>query len=214
MAVKHGVLSLGLLLVAAQVVAAEALPDGYYATKADYRAGIVTLGPLPQPDFAPSLDAGGDTCATPPTIFSTTPFNDTSTTIGANNTVTTLPIACNSNYTQVAGPDVIYRFTMGPTHTAVGITVTPTGWDASIYLLTACPAGTGNTGACPSGAGSDAGGTGIAETISATATNALPAGTYFLFVDSFFASGPDAAGPYSLAVSGTLPVELIDFSLE
>jgi hypothetical protein len=198
--------SLCCLLLAVTPLASAA--DGYYATKADYRAGRPSELPAPLETLVPGTNAGGDTCASP-TVFSTTPFNDSGTTVGANNTVGTLPITCNTVYTQVAGPDVIYQFGLNPTHSGVVISVTPSGgYDTSIYLLTSC--GTGTT--CPNGAGSDAAGANGVETISATVTNALPTSTYFLFIDSFYATGALSAGAYALSVTGTLPVELLEFS--
>lgn len=199
--------ALCLLVIIAPLASAA---DGYYATKADYRAGRLSALPTPAETLLPGTNAGGDTCASP-TAFSTTPFNDSGTTVGANNTVGSLPITCNTVYTQVAGPDVIYQFGLNPTHTGVVISVTPSGgYDTSIYLLTTC--GTGTT--CPNGAGSDAAGANGAETISATVTNGLSTGTYFLFVDSFYATGTLSAGNYALSVTGTLPVELLEFSAQ
>jgi hypothetical protein len=208
--------------------AASAQRGGYYASKADERAGRLTPGSAPVP---PSVtNAGGDTCAAATVIPNGAGnFTDSGTTIGANNTVTTLPAGC-SDYTAVAGPDVIYTFTLGALAnrgTPLTITVTPTGatgYDTSIYTLSTagvgCPAGTANviTTNCVNGA--DAGSFGAPETITDAETDAMAAGTYFLFVDSFYSTGSAGqpnrlAGPYDLVVGARpLPVELLDFSID
>ena len=136
-----------------------------------------------------------------------TNFVDTGTTLGANNTVSSIPLACNTLYTQTAGPDVIYRFVLPPlaqrTVTNCSISLDPTGasWDTSIYTLsdtgTGCPAGTGNGAAnCVNGA--DGLGSNGTEVIGDAAIDAMPAGTYYLFIDSFYATGALSAGTYSL----------------
>lgn len=141
-----------------------------------------------------------------------TSFTDTGTTIGANNTVNAVQAGC-SNYTTTAGPDVIYRFTLPAVASRIptcSITLTPTGgtgYDPSIYILrnvgaNSCPAGTANiANNCRQGA--DAGSFNAAETITDAEMDTLPAGTYYLFVDSFYSAGSAAQpnrhqGPYSL----------------
>ena len=83
------------------------------------------------------------------------------------------------------------------------------------HFLNRCPLGlAGMFLSSARGAGSDAAGANGVETISATVTNGLPTGTYFLFVDSFYATGALSAGAYALSVTGTLPVELLEFSAQ
>lgn len=195
--------------------------NGYYKTKADERAGRLTPGqPAQQPD-APTV--GGDNCnaAVPMNPGVGLTFNDTGTTVGANNTVTSVQAGC-SNYTTNAGPDVIYTFSLGPlasrgTPLTIGLTTSTPTYDPSIYTLSTagvgCPAGTANAVTnCVNGA--DAGLAGDPETITDAETDAMAAGTYFLFVDSFYATAA-GSGAYALAFGvGPLPVELIDFKLE
>jgi len=138
-------------------------------------------------------------------------FTDTGTTINANNTVTAINGGC-STYTTVAGPDVIYRFALPPLASRTptcSITLTPTGgtgYDPSIYILrntgTSCPAGTGNA-ATNCATGSDVGVGNAAETINDGQLDALPAGTYYLFVDSFYTTAGKSSGAYSLAFNCT-----------
>lgn len=208
--------------------AATAQRSGYYATKADERAGRLTPGVQTAPSGAVT-NAGGDACAAATVIPNGAGnFTDSGTTVGANNTVNTLNAGC-SNYTTVAGPDVIYTFALGAVAnrgTPLTITVTPTGatgYDPAIYTLstagTGCPAGTAVTVTnCVNGA--DAGLANTAETITDAETDAMAPGTYFLFVDSFYSAGTAAApnrhnGPYDLVVGARpLPVELLDFSID
>lgn len=212
----------GLALLLCLVAVPVAMADGYYATKADYHNGVLTPG-TPPAGGGGSLQ-GGDTCASPPTNIpgqgAGGMFMDTGTTVGADNTVGTLPIACNGNYTTVGGEDVIYEFTTGaaasPTFT---VATTSLDYDPSIYLTTTC----GNGTTCPAGAGADncfaanAGGNPCgAVSTESFGPIALAASTqHFFYVDSFYAAGGQrSAGPYNLTVAGALPVELIDFSVE
>lgn len=210
-----------LACVAVWTSSAYAAQDWYYKSKADARAGVRTPG---QPSVAPpGPNVGGDNCAQA-VVINPGPgatFNDTGTTIGANNTVNNIQAGC-TEYTQVAGPDVIYTFSLGPLAargTPMTIVLTPTAaWDPAIYNLSTAPPG------CPPGPaavvtncvnGADAGLASAAETITDAETDAMAAGTYFLFVDSFYTTGALSAGPYSLAFGvGPLPVELIEMSIE
>ena len=150
------------------------------------------------------LADGNDNC--PGANIATLPFNDTGTTIGGNNTITSHASATCTNYTAVAGPDKIYRIEIG-TAGSLNITVTPTGgYDAAIYLLNdatfACPAGTGTAGvplaACVAGADDVL--ANAAETI--TVASIAP-GIYSFYVDSFYSTGALSAGPFTVAATGT-----------
>lgn len=157
-----------------------------------------------------TVPAAGGTCGAP-TAFSAVPYNDTGTTVGATNIVGSLQSGC-SNYTTVAGPDVVYSFVAG-TGANLTFTVTPEDpdYDPAIYLLSTCATGTGAS--CING--SDAYYYGEAETFS---VSTLAAGTtYYLHVDSFYSTtgggAAYASGPYSLNVTGTLPVQLQSFEI-
>ena len=172
-----------------------------YATKADYRNGVMTdLGSA----AAAVPKAGGDTCATP-TAIGPTPYTDSGTTLGAVNDVAAVPIACNGNYTAVAGPDHIYSVTVGAGNN-LSFTATPTAaWDPSIYLLSTCGTGT----SCVTGADD-----GLSNTAESFSASGLAAGTYFFYVDSFYSTGALSAGPYTVDITGTVPVELQGFSVD
>jgi hypothetical protein len=168
----------------------------YYATKADERNNVLTSGSVPHQ---------GGTCATP-NNFTATPFNDTGTTVGGTNTVATIPAGC-SDYTAVAGPDLVYSFTVGTgSNLTFTLSTSTATYDPSIYLLSTC----GNGTTCVIGA--DAGLQGATETFN---TAALTAGTtYFFYVDSFYATTSAlSSGAYTLDITGTLPVELSKFEI-
>ena len=213
---------LGLAVIVAVGCLARPVLADYYATKADERAGRLTPGPAPNTPGKLAPLAGTDTCPGTPIPAGAADFTDTGTTIGATSTVDTLQPGC-SDYIQVFGPDVVYTFDLGPVGAraaTLAITVTPTGgtgYDTAIYTLstagTGCPSGTGSTVTnCVNGA--DAATGNGAETISDAETDAMAAGTYFLFVDSFYTSAPKTAGSYNLTMNRPLPVELLDFEIK
>ena len=116
-----------LLLLPAAVLcftgAVRAADDWHYATKADARAGRRTPGravPTPPP-LDP--DAGGENCGTATAIPAPLPFTDSDDTTGNASDVGLLPDGC-SNYQIVDGPDLVYSFTVGAGN-SVAFTVTP-----------------------------------------------------------------------------------------
>lgn len=192
------------ILVAAVAVALAGVADAadmipVYATKADERAG------QPSGHVAAAVRAGGDTCATAPAV-TTTPFNDSGSTVGATNNNNNLSAGC-SDYTTTAGPDHVYSFVAG-----VGASLTFTlstsssSYDPSIYLLSACDAGTTN---CVTG--SDSGLAGVTESFSASGLTL--GATYYFYVDSFYSTAA-GSGPYTVDITGVVPVELGSFSVE
>src|SRR5947208_530355 len=78
--------------------------DGYYATKSDEKAGLLTPGPVAAAPGARTPDVGGETCAVATGIGSL-PYSDTDNTTGHVNDINAIPAGC-SDYTQVAGPDL------------------------------------------------------------------------------------------------------------
>ena len=171
-----------------------------------------------------SAFVGGDNCpgaTVPPGTYTTgTPYTDSGSTVGANNTVTSIQTGC-SNYTTVAGPDHIYAFKISALGAAPTISMTTsTGtYDPAIYILNGatgamCPAGTANAVTnCLKGA--DVGLAGAGETITTARINTLPLNTQlYLFVDSFYSTAA-GSGNYivnfsDMTVVGNAPVQHID----
>ncbi|HXU47201.1 MAG TPA: hypothetical protein VN783_16865 [Thermoanaerobaculia bacterium] len=217
---------LTLAILALPLAAAQ---SGYFASKADERAGHLTPG---NPPAGPTLRVGGNTCAAALAIANpgAATFTDSGTTVGADNTVQSVRAGC-SDYTTTAGPDVIYQFDLGPVAargTPLTITVTPTlaSFDPAIYTLSTaapgCPAGTGATLVANCVNGADSGLANAPETITDAETDAMAAGHYFLFVDSFYAAGASCPqgglcgdGTYNLSFgTGPFPVELMNFQID
>jgi len=217
-----------LLVLALAMAAQPARPadDGYYATKADAQAGRRTPGrPLVAPR-PPAPDTGGENCATA-TVIASLPFGDSDDTTGNVSDVDALPAQC-SDYTQVSGPDLVYSFTVSAGN-SVAFQVTPTNaiYDPAIYVLGAC----GDGSSCVVGADSCVR-SGFTpqpdDCLDGDADEDVPPmayapGTHAVYVDSFYAAGASCGGqgsvqcgtgPYTLSVTGTLPVDLHNFGIE
>ena len=111
-----------------------------FLTKADERNGVLSPG-------GNEVTGGGASCGTAPVIGSL-PFADSGTTVGASNTVGSIPAGC-SNYTTVAGPDEIYLFTTGAgASVGVSLDATTAAYDPAIYILSTC--GTSSGSGCTS----------------------------------------------------------------
>lgn len=150
------------------------------------------------------LFAGTDNC--PGTLIPAgTSFSDSDTTVGANNTVDSFNAGCTA-FPQSHGPDKIYKLVLPSVAVRNAntpnctITSTPTpgsGYDTAVYMLTptgnGCPTGTGNV-VTNCVAGKDNGGNNTPEQITDAQLDALPAGVYFVFVDSFYNSNPAGSG--------------------
>jgi hypothetical protein len=184
------------LTVASAAYAADELPARGHGRKAALQQQILQNG-------GNSVMAGGN-CTTP-TQFSSVPYSDSGTTVGATNIISSIPSGC-SDYTTVAGPEAVYSFVAG---NSANLTFTVEGfgdYDTSIYLVSTCNSGT----TCIAGADSTYYG---AETFS---VSSLTSGTtYYLHVDSFYSSASAyGSGDYTLDVTGTLPVSLQEFSID
>ena len=202
------------LLIASTLILAgvAGAQDGHYASKADERAGRLTPGSVAAAPGNRAPNVGGEDCTAPTPILSV-PFSDSDDTTGNVDDLTTLPVGC-SDYTSVAGPDLVYSFTAG-NGASLTFTVTPNSadYDTAVYVLGTC----GNAMSCLSG--HDTGFAGDPETIP---TQAYPVGTHAVYVDSYYAATTVCPqngllcgfGPYTLTISGTLPAELIQFRIE
>ncbi|HEY5923927.1 MAG TPA: hypothetical protein VIV11_19745 [Kofleriaceae bacterium] len=128
---------------------------------------VQVLGGPTMPDAPPPMPTP-DLCATAPAITAGTHAGDTTTYLDNS----TPPGQCTNGFSAFGG-DAFYRvdLTAGQMVTA---TVTPSGWDAMLYVIEGCMPST-----CTAGA--DAGGPGAPETTTFTAPNDGP---YHLVVDS------------------------------
>src|SRR6185436_10314685 len=134
--------------------------------------------------------AGGEIYATATPIVSL-PFNDTGNTTGHVNDRDTIAAFC-STYVDTSGPDLVYTLELGVGN-SLNITVDPApGYDTSIYLYKGC--GTGEQ--CTAGADN-----GQSNDPEAFSVSNLAPGTYYLWVDAFYAND---AGSYTLSVTGVL----------
>jgi hypothetical protein len=220
------VLIASMMLLAGSAIA----QDGYYATKADAKAGRLTPG-RPAGDPGPaSPDVGGENCGTATGIGSL-PFNDSDNTTGHVDDNNAVPVNCGTGFAQSLGPDLIYVFSTGPgNNIAFNVNPTNTIFDPSLYILGTCGNNTtcvvGVDGclaqgqpqdptSCPDGDGD--------EDIPALLDRFAP-GTHAIYVDSFYPGAPFpcggqnfqpcGSGPYTLSVTGVLPAELIDIRIE
>ncbi len=159
-----------------------------------------------RPDGSFTTLVGTDNC--PGTPICSLPFNDSDTTVGANNTITTHTGGCGTPYTTVAGADKIYTLNVTSATNTFTFTVTPTpgsGFDSAIYLARTCPTGTANTisaANCVLGADATTG-----NGVETFTVNNIAIGTYSFFVDSFYSTPSGATqrhqGPYTLSITGT-----------
>jgi hypothetical protein len=224
---KRAGMTRSLWLVALVAVSAPALADEwYYATKADAKADRRTAGrPVATPQGTTPL-TGGENCGTA-TAIAALPFSDSGDTTGHVSDVSTLPAQC-AEYTQVAGPDLVYAFTVGPGN-SVAFQVTPTNatYDPAIYVLGARADGSscviGADACVRAGFSPQPPGCLDLDADEDVPALAYAPGTHAVFVDSFYAAGATCdgeggvqcgAGPYTLTVTGTLPVALHRFEIE
>lgn len=152
--------------------------------------------------------AGADTCPGTP-ITLPLPFNDTGdTSVATTNDVGSNDVSCASLLPSPTdpGPDQIYSFTILGPGNGLTITVTNAGlYDTSIYVLSTCGDGT----SCVA----------YSDTIPSNPTEvitlpALAAGTYYLYIDSWYSTNPAdgsprfdlarAQGAYTVSIDGSL----------
>jgi hypothetical protein len=135
------------------------------------------------------LLVGTDACPGTP-VPAGASFADADTTVGANNTISQLNTCIP--FPAMWGPDKIYKIVLPAPASRPSCTITATpqaSYDLGVYLITpsgqGCPAGTLNSNTnCVTG--KDNGLIGVAEQITTAQMNTLAAGTYFVFIDSFY----------------------------
>jgi hypothetical protein len=112
---------------------------------------------------------------------------------------------CNS--VDYPGPDLIYRYGITGATNNVSVTldaVTATA-DLALFVVSDCPNGTSCIGF------EDLIGGGATENVAFT-NQAV--GSYWVYVDSYYTSGAQSCGNYTVTLTGTRPVELMDFKVE
>jgi hypothetical protein len=153
--------------------------------------------------------AFAQSCGTPGGPASITPFNASGDTC-AGGATDEFGAVCGGGIIS-GGPSDVYRVNVG-TPNNFTIVVTPSGgYDAAIYLVG--PGTCAQTTGCPAGGDADNAGNNGAETIGPL--SGLAVGTYFLVVDSTnLGAAAPACGPYTVAITSTLPVGLKNFSVD
>jgi hypothetical protein len=174
--------------------------------------GFVVTSPQP-----PGVTGGGG-CPTPP-VVAPLPFSDSGTTCGATNSINNYNIgsACTNLNFPYPGEDEAYAITVGTGHNfTVSATLTGSTGDLALFLIGTC--GTGSTCLFTS---QDAIGPGVGpENLNQVGAapgpiTGLASGTYFIYVDSYYAAGSAAScGTYTLNVAGTLPVTLESYGID
>jgi hypothetical protein len=156
---------------------------------------------------APPQRVGGEDCSTPPTQIATTPFVDTDDTCGNINDLTSYTGTCTLPF-PYGGEDLIYRIDLG-TGNNVGYSADLTGstGDLALFLIGTCGVGT----SCVDNS-DDFIGPGVGPEIIAPINRSN--GDYYLYVDSYYDAGtPASCGTYTLSVTGPVPLEMLDFSV-
>ncbi len=162
-----------------------------------------------RPMRAPSTiapDVGSESCVPAPPLISGLPFNDTGNTCTFANDMANYSGFCSMGGLDYPGEDVVYQVTLGAGNSInLALAMDPTD-DLGLMVIGTCGDGT----SCEQASDVDVlGGT---EEINGLA---LAAGTYYVYIDSYWTVGdPISCGNYALSVGGTLPVELVEFSVE
>jgi hypothetical protein len=153
----------------------------------------------------PPTDAGTDECPGTP-ITGPLPYADSGDTCAGTNGITSYTGTCTLPY-PYGGEDLIYEIALGAGNN-VGFSADLTGsaGDLALFLISTC----GNGASCVVNSQDAIGpGAGPEEILPAS----YPPATYYLYVDSYYDAGtPGSCGTYNLTVTGTVPVELIEFT--
>jgi hypothetical protein len=162
----------------------------------------------PNPDrIVPGPEGGGSSCP-PGVIIGALPFSDSGTSCGGTNSITTYSgAACTAVTSPYPGPETIYQMTLAAgNNVTISADLAGSPGDLALFLVGTC----GNGATCV-GHSQDAVGPGAGPEV-IPATSYAP-GTYFLYVDSYYANGSASCGTFALSVTGSLPVELESFEV-
>ena len=140
---------------------------------------------------------GGDTCADAVPITAL-PFNDTGDTTPNTNTLTNFSGTCTLPF-PYGGEDQIYEITVGPGNNMnFSMDLTGSTGDLALFIVSNCGDGTSCVVNSQDAIGPGAG----PEVINGVV---LPSGTYYLYIDSYYAAGsPGSSGTFTLDITGSL----------
>lgn len=149
--------------------------------------------------------------ACPGTPVTSLPFTSTAgDTCGGTNTINSYGGICGTDLPfPYPGPEAVFSMTLGAgNNVALSASLTGSTGDLAIFVVgSSCGDGTNCLGHSQDAIGPGAGPENIAA-----ATYA--AGNYFVYMDSYYAVGnPEACGTFTLSITGTLPVELLQFEV-
>lgn len=151
-----------------------------------------------------------DTC-TPAPVILTLPYSDSGTTCGATNDLTNYGGTCATALPfPYPGPDVIYAFaTTAGNNVTISASLTGSTGDLALFVIdTTCA-----TAANCNHQSQDAIGVGAGPENIAAASYSV--GNHYIYVDSYYgAPAAGNCGTYTLNVTGNLPVELDQFSID
>jgi hypothetical protein len=149
---------------------------------------------------------GGNAC--PGQAIAALPFTDPGTTCDNTNTITNYTGTCNLPF-PYGGENAIYTITLAAgNNVAFSADLTGSTGDLALFLISTC----GNGASCVDNSEDLIGPAAGPEAIAAAA---YTPGTYFLYVDSYYDAGTaGSCGTYTLSVTGSLPVELMSFSID
>lgn len=173
------------------------------------------------PPSGSMLRAGGINCASP-TVVGTPTWSDSDNTCSGNNTLEDYWTgAPNCETYPYPGPELLYQIDLG-TANEVQILLEPQTADLGVFLLSDCTSGLSCVtffDAVGGGAPSliAPGQTGVTVPGQPGTFDFAPVsgpGSYYVYVDSYYASGVLSCGSYNLTVTGNLPVELMEFKVE
>jgi hypothetical protein len=155
----------------------------------------------------PVAPLGGGT-ACPGDAIAALPFSDPGTTCDNTNTLTNYTGTCTLPF-PYGGENAIYQITLAAgNNVTFSADLTGSAGDLALFLITTC----GNGATCFDNS-EDLIGAGVGPEVIAAAS--YTPGTYCLYVDSYYAAGnPGSCGTYTLSVTGSLPVELVEFSID
>jgi len=170
---------------------------------------------------AGSMPKAGSIDCSNPTLVGTPTWSDSDNTCAGSNAVEDYWTgAPNCETYPYPGPELLYQIDFGAMN-EVQVLLEPQTADLGVFLLTDC----GNGLSCHTFFDSVGGGapsliapgqTGVTVPGQSGTFDFPPAnvGSYYIYVDSYYATGSLSCGSYNLTVTGSLPVELMEFKVE